>query len=66
VLRQNSLINATAGGTGNGGNITINAPVIAGFENSDIIANAVQGNGGNITITTQGHLWPRISPPTHP
>jgi large exoprotein involved in heme utilization and adhesion len=37
------------GEPGNGGNITINAPVIAGFENSDIIANAVQGNGGNIT-----------------
>jgi filamentous hemagglutinin family protein len=66
VLRQNSLINATAGGTGNGGNITINAPVIAGFENSDIIANAVQGNGGNITITTQGifglEFRPQLTP----
>jgi filamentous hemagglutinin family protein len=66
VLRQNSLINATAGGTGNGGNITINAPVIAGFENSDIIANAVQGNGGNIQITTQGifglEFRPQLTP----
>jgi filamentous hemagglutinin family protein len=66
VLRQNSWINATAGGTGNGGNITINAPVIAGFENSDIIANAVQGNGGNITITTQGifglEFHPQLTP----
>ena len=41
-------------GTGNGGNITINSPVIAGFENSDIIANAVEGMGGNINITTSG------------
>jgi filamentous hemagglutinin family protein len=66
IMRNESVISATAGGNGDGGNITINAPVIAGFENSDIIANAFQGNGGNITITTQGHLWPRISPPTHP
>ncbi|BAY83544.1 filamentous hemagglutinin family outer membrane protein [Calothrix parasitica NIES-267] len=54
VLRRNSLINAEAGGTGSGGNITINSPIIAGLENSDIIANAVAGNGGNINITTQG------------
>ncbi|MCJ8279318.1 MAG: S-layer family protein, partial [Rivularia sp. ALOHA_DT_140] len=53
-LRNQSQITATAGGIGNGGNITINSPVIAGFENSDIIANAVEGNGGNIDITTQG------------
>ena len=54
ILRNNSLIDTEALGTGNGGNITINSPVIAGFENSDIIANAIQGNGGNIDITTQG------------
>ncbi|NEO86732.1 MAG: S-layer family protein [Spirulina sp. SIO3F2] len=57
LLRQGSLISATAGqagGSGNGGNITISAPVIAGYENSDIVANAFAGNGGNITITTQG------------
>lgn len=40
--------------TGNGGNITIAAPLIVGVGNSDIIANAVQGRGGNIQITTQG------------
>jgi large exoprotein involved in heme utilization and adhesion len=66
VLRQNSLINATAGGTGNGGNITINAPVIAGFENSDIIANAVQGNGGNIKSPLKGifglEFRPQLTP----
>ncbi|MCJ8281943.1 MAG: filamentous hemagglutinin, partial [Rivularia sp. ALOHA_DT_140] len=38
----------------NGGNININSAVIAGVENSDIIANASQGNGGNIEINTQG------------
>ena len=54
ILRNNSLIDTEAFGTGNGGNITINSPVIAGFENSDIIANAQEGNGGNIDITTQG------------
>ncbi len=54
ILRNQSLISAEAGGTGDGGNININSPVIAGVENSDIIANAVQGNGGNININTQG------------
>jgi large exoprotein involved in heme utilization and adhesion len=54
LMRYNSLISATAGGTGNGGNITINSPFIVGIpsENSDIIANAFQGRGGNINITT--------------
>ncbi len=54
ILRNQSLISAEAGGTGDGGNININSPVIAGLENSDIIANALQGNGGNININTQG------------
>ena len=57
LLRNQSQITAEARGidnTGNGGNITINSPIIAGLENSDIIANAFQGNGGNIDITTQG------------
>ncbi len=54
-LRRQSAIEAEAAGTaGNGGNLNINSPVIAGFENSDIIANAVEGNGGNIDIITQG------------
>ena len=53
ILRSNTFIDTESVGTGNGGNITINSPVIAGFENSDIIANAVEGNGGNIDITTQ-------------
>ncbi|BAY82561.1 filamentous hemagglutinin family outer membrane protein [Calothrix parasitica NIES-267] len=54
ILRNNSFISTEAKGKGNGGNITVNSPVIAGLENSDIIANAFEGNGGNINITTQG------------
>ncbi|MEO0685813.1 MAG: S-layer family protein, partial [Cyanobacteria bacterium J06649_11] len=54
ILQKNSIINARSSGTGNGGNIMINSPIIAGFENSDIIASAVEGNGGNINIKTQG------------
>ncbi|MEO1430747.1 MAG: filamentous hemagglutinin N-terminal domain-containing protein [Cyanobacteria bacterium J06633_8] len=54
LLRRNSNITTDATGTANGGNITINSPIIAGFKNSDIIANAVEGNGGNINIKTKG------------
>ncbi|MGB3640252.1 MAG: S-layer family protein, partial [Rivularia sp. (in: cyanobacteria)] len=54
IIRNQSLISAEAGGTGDGGNININSPVIAGVENSDIIANALQGDGGNININTSG------------
>jgi large exoprotein involved in heme utilization and adhesion len=54
LLRRNTAITTSASDRADGGNITINAQTIAGFENSDIIANAVQGRGGNIQITTQG------------
>ncbi|BAY65475.1 filamentous hemagglutinin-like protein [Calothrix brevissima NIES-22] len=54
VMRLGSNITATAGGTGNGGNIAINSPIVLGLDNSDIVANAFQGKGGNINITTQG------------
>ncbi|NEO86828.1 MAG: S-layer family protein [Spirulina sp. SIO3F2] len=54
LLRNRGLISTDATGSATGGNITINAPVIAGYENSDITANAVLGAGGNINITTQG------------
>jgi filamentous hemagglutinin family protein len=54
LLRHGSQIVTSAKGASTGGNITINAGVIAGFENSDIIANAVEGRGGNIQITTKG------------
>ncbi|MHC5676733.1 two-partner secretion domain-containing protein [Nostoc sp.] len=54
LLRHGSTITAEAGGSGDGGTITIKAPLIVGVENSDIIANAFEGKGGNIQITTQG------------
>jgi large exoprotein involved in heme utilization and adhesion len=66
ILRRDSNITATADGTGNGGNITINAPIMAGFENSDIIANAVRGRGGNIQITTQGIFGLQFRPQRTP
>ena len=52
ILRYNSDISAEARGTGNGGNIRIDAGglILAILsENSDIVANAYQGRGGNIT-----------------
>ncbi|MFL9819239.1 MULTISPECIES: two-partner secretion domain-containing protein [Nostocales] len=54
LIDGNSKISVEAKGTGDGGNIAINAPVVVGFNNSDIVANAIQGRGGNIQITTQG------------
>ncbi|MBD2200273.1 MULTISPECIES: two-partner secretion domain-containing protein [Calothrix] len=53
-LRDRSQITSTAGGNGHGGNISINSPILFGWENSDIVANAFQGQGGNININTQG------------
>lgn len=59
LLRNNSLISASAGtaqSSGNGGNITIKARFIVGVlsENSDIRANAFTGNGGQVNATAQG------------
>jgi filamentous hemagglutinin family protein len=54
VIRGNSYLSATAGGLGNGGNVQVNAPIILGWENGDIVANAVRGRGGKVEITTQG------------
>jgi filamentous hemagglutinin family protein len=53
LLRDRSSITATAGGSGKGGNITIQSPIVVGLENSDIVANAVKGKGGSIQISTQ-------------
>jgi len=57
-MRHGSQISAQAGGTGNGGNITItgNSPAdsVVLLENSKITANAFEGRGGNIQISTQG------------
>jgi filamentous hemagglutinin family protein len=58
LLQNNSLIATNSFSTvknGNGGNITINSPLIVATPgNNDIAANAVQGNGGNLNITSQG------------
>jgi filamentous hemagglutinin family protein len=54
LMRNGSTITTNATDSANGGNITINSPVILGLENSDIIANSIRGRGGNINITTQG------------
>ncbi len=53
-LINNSNISATAGGTGNGGNIDFNSEFLLTKNNSSITADAQQGQGGNINITTQG------------
>ena len=54
-LRNNSEITVTATGAATGGNIAINnTDNIVLLDNSQIIADAIQGNGGNINITTQG------------
>lgn len=57
-LGDRSLISARAFDDADGGNVTIDASngfITAPFDqDSDIIANAVEGRGGNITITTRG------------
>ncbi|MGB7413885.1 MAG: hypothetical protein WA902_06725, partial [Thermosynechococcaceae cyanobacterium] len=55
------LISVDALGEANGGNISINTPILLalppeGLNGSDIIANAVDGQGGNISLTTQGRF----------
>ena len=58
LLRNNSVIatdSDSTGKNGNGGNITINSPlIIATPGNNDITANAYQGDGGKVNITSQG------------
>lgn len=60
-LRRNSIINAEAGGNGNGSNIAIDTDVLVALENSNITANAFQGTGGRIDIDTQGLFLDRTS-----
>jgi filamentous hemagglutinin family protein len=58
LLRNNGLVATDSSSTdrnGNGGNITINSPlIIATPGNNDITANANQGNGGKVKIDSQG------------
>lgn len=53
VLRRGSNIRTDATGTATGGNITIDAGVIAALENSDISANAQNARGGQVIIDAQ-------------
>lgn len=71
LLRNHSLISATAGTAqqnGNGGNITINAPqgfiVASPNENSDITANAFKGSGGKVTINAAGIFGANTTQPS--
>jgi large exoprotein involved in heme utilization and adhesion len=48
-LRNSSVTTSVAEGTGSGGDILINSPLMV-FDNSQIIANAQGGSGGNINI----------------
>lgn len=56
LLRRGGNITTNATGTSTGGNIDIDAAFVVAVptENSDIIANAVEGNGGSIEITATG------------
>ncbi len=55
LMRGNSLISATAGGLGNGGNLDIDSQFLVAIpqENNDIIANAFEGRGGTIQIAAK-------------
>jgi large exoprotein involved in heme utilization and adhesion len=50
-LHNSTVTTSVAGGTGNGGNIFIDPPLMV-LNNSQIIANAQKGHGGDITIRT--------------
>ncbi|AFY99172.1 filamentous hemagglutinin N-terminal domain-containing protein [Calothrix sp. PCC 6303] len=55
ILRRNSNITTNAEGANViGGNININAGVIAAFENSDISANSSDFRGGRVAINVEG------------
>ncbi|AFZ35389.1 filamentous hemagglutinin family outer membrane protein [Stanieria cyanosphaera PCC 7437] len=57
ILRNNSLISASASENATGGNVTIDAGFVVAFPSNengnDIVANAVQGQGGQVTINAQ-------------
>ncbi len=69
LMRQGSQISTNAGAAraeGDGGNITINSPLIVAVprEDSNISANAFTGRGGRVDITATGifGIQPRSSP----
>jgi hypothetical protein len=51
---QSSITTSVAGGTGKGGNITLNSVFVVLDERSSIIANALEGQAGNIFIHILG------------
>jgi large exoprotein involved in heme utilization and adhesion len=53
-LSDSSITTSVAGGTGNGGNITLNSVFVVLDEGSSIIANALEGQAGNIFIRILG------------
>lgn len=56
-LRNSSLVSTSVfDSTGGGGNININSTVFIALEDSDILANAVDGRGGDITINSPAFL----------
>jgi filamentous hemagglutinin family protein len=65
LLRNGSTISATAGNSGNGGNIRLNTKylIAPAPENSDIIATALRGNGGQIQIVADQILGIRPRSP---
>jgi filamentous hemagglutinin family protein len=56
LMRNNSFIAANAGGSGDGGNISVQSPFLVSFpnENNDIIANSLTGSGGRVEISATG------------
>ncbi len=66
LMRHSSNITTNAYNRANGGTIMIQVPLIVGLENSDIVANALQGKGGNIQITTQGLFGLKFRPKLTP
>jgi filamentous hemagglutinin family protein len=53
-LTNSSQIDANARGFGDGGNISITAPILVLLNRSRINASAIEGDGGRINIDTQG------------
>ena len=56
LLSDRSTVSAESGGTGAGGNISIETPFLIALDNSDIVADAFEGDGGNIDISAQSIL----------
>jgi filamentous hemagglutinin family protein len=54
TLNRGSRLSTSSNSISNGGNIDLRSTFLVGLNNSDIIANAIQGRGGQIQITTQG------------